>query len=771
MKKLMLMALVLGLAGSAWAANTLLPTGTADRVIDPTSDLVPGVQPSVMVPQNPPQTDALTWTTRAAAPLTRYWGGVGIGRDTIYLPGGRTAAVVSTATMVAYIPATNTWIASGQPQTPDMPGARRAGATGFNDTLVFYCVGRDAASANMNTMYQFNTRTKTWSSRAVCPVAAWATAGAVAGNYFFRFGSELAVDALYRFDINANTWTTLTPTPRPPGRGWHTAASAGGLFYVMGGSPGLADCWAFNPTAGTWTQRANMPGTRVYPSAIGVGDSVIVLCGGDLTGAEAADALVYVYHIAANTWTTETSMPTARGWQMMARTATRIYAIQGSNCTTPTYLDVNEEGSFSAAMANDVGCNAIRAPGSMVNPGATITPIARVRNYGTANQTSVPVTCWIDSAATRVYTGTATVNVLAGDTTLANFTPTWTAGPTSGLTYNVTAFTALSTDGDRSNDTTRANSMTFTIVTTLQAPRGIAPTIDGNIQTAEWADANRYDVSDVLGNGGSNPGGSPPGTCYLYLKNDSTNLYFGVDNNFGTLADYDQLGLYFDDNNNDAWEADTSEGNFWWAYIAAGNRTIWRGWLPGPVTAPLVEPVPGMVWAAAVRGARHHYEGNVQIGPKPPNANYFLNAALGSTVGFYMYSQFNGAVQRGWWPTAMPNAGFSNPAVYGDLVLLRSSGVEAGEPVKAPARAALYAVTPNPVKGMGIVRFALPAKSDFSLKLYDVQGRLVRTLAAGTREAGVHNVGLSGEGLAKGVYFYRLQAGAFSATRSLVVVR
>jgi hypothetical protein len=44
-------------------------------------------------------------------------------------------------------------------------------------------------------------------------------------------------------------------------------------------------------------------------------------------------------------------------------------------------------------------------------------------------------------------------------------------------------------------------------------------------------------------------------------------------------------------------------------------------------------------------------------------------------------------------------------------------------------------------------------------------------LAAGTQEAGVHNVGLNGEGLAKGVYFYRLQAGAFSATRSLVVVR
>lgn len=771
MKKLMLLVLVLGLVGSAWAANTLLPTGTADRVIDPTSDLVPGVQPSVMVPQNPPRTDALTWTTKTPAPLTRYWGAVGARQDTVYLAGGRMGTAASTRTMLAYIPATNAWINSGQPQTPPLPAPRRAGATGFNDSLLFYVCGRDSASATQSTTYQFNMRTKAWSTRAACPAAAWATAGAVAGNYFFRFGSEGALATLYRFDINANTWTIPTPPSSPPGRGWHTAASAGGLFYIMGGSPGLADCWAYDPTANTWTQRASMPGTRVYPSAIGVGDSVIVLCGGDLTGAEAADALVYVYHIAANTWTTETSMPTARGWQMMARTATKIYAIQGSNCTTPTYLNVNEEGSFSAALANDVGCNAIRAPGSMVNPGATITPIARVRNYGTANQTGVPTTCWIDSSGTRVYTGTATVDVLAGDTILANFTPTWTAGPTSGLTYNVTAFTALSTDGDRTNDTTRANSMTFTIVTSLVAPRGTAPTLDGNIQTAEWADANRYDLSDVLGNGGGNPGGSPPGTVYMYFKHDSANLYVGVDNNFASLADYDQLGLYFDDNNNDAWEADSSEGNFWWAYVAAGNRTIFRGIRPGPLYNALVEPIPGMTWAVAVQGSRHHYEGNVQIGVKPPGANYFLNASIPDTVGFYMYSQFNGAVQRGWWPTAMPNGSWNVPAAYGDLILLPATGVESPEPVKAPARTALYAVTPNPVKGMGIVRFALPAKSEFSLKLYDVQGRLVRTLAAGTREAGVHNVGLNGEGLAKGVYFYRLQAGAFSATRSLVVVR
>ena len=332
MKKLMLLALALAMAGMAWA-----------DAID--SDLVPGVQTSDRMVFNPPPTDVLTWTTRAVAPLQRYWGAVGSRLDTIYLAGGRMGTAASTRTMLAYVPATDTWINSGQPQTPNMPGPRRAGATGFNDTLMFYVCGRDSGSVNQATTYIFNMQTKTWTTGAACPVAAWATAGAVAGNYFFRMGSETAVTTIYQYNINTNTWTTPAPPASPPGRGWHTAAGAGGLFYVMGGSPGLADCWAYDPAAVTWTQRASMPGTRVYSSAISIGDSVILVAGGDLTGAEAADALVYMYHIASNTWTTETSMPTARGWQMMARARGNPFAIQGSNCTTPTYLNVNEEAS------------------------------------------------------------------------------------------------------------------------------------------------------------------------------------------------------------------------------------------------------------------------------------------------------------------------------------------------------------------------------------------------------------------------------------------
>jgi hypothetical protein len=58
-----------------------------------------------------------------------------------------------------------------------------------------------------------------------------------------------------------------------------------------------------------------------------------------------------------------------------------------------------------------------------------------------------------------------------------------------------------------------------------------------------------------------------------------------------------------------------------------------------------------------------------------------------------------------------------------------------------------------------------------TLKVYDVTGRQVTTLVNGTVEAGVHIAKFSSRELSSGVYFYRLNAGSFSQTRKLVVMK
>ncbi|MCE5271487.1 T9SS type A sorting domain-containing protein, partial [bacterium] len=96
-----------------------------------------------------------------------------------------------------------------------------------------------------------------------------------------------------------------------------------------------------------------------------------------------------------------------------------------------------------------------------------------------------------------------------------------------------------------------------------------------------------------------------------------------------------------------------------------------------------------------------------------------------------------------------------------------------------PAAFSLSQNYPNPFNPQTVIPFSLPesqAPVRVSLKVYDLRNQLVRTLVDGTREAGVYTVfwdGADEQGrtLPSGVYFYRLQAGAHSLTRKMVLLR
>jgi hypothetical protein len=83
---------------------------------------------------------------------------------------------------------------------------------------------------------------------------------------------------------------------------------------------------------------------------------------------------------------------------------------------------------------------------------------------------------------------------------------------------------------------------------------------------------------------------------------------------------------------------------------------------------------------------------------------------------------------------------------------------------------------PNPFRSATQIRFQLPEPGHVSLKVYDLSGRLVRTLRDGAEVAGYHTVDWdleaeSGRALAGGVYFYRLESPGFTATKKMIVVR
>jgi hypothetical protein len=83
---------------------------------------------------------------------------------------------------------------------------------------------------------------------------------------------------------------------------------------------------------------------------------------------------------------------------------------------------------------------------------------------------------------------------------------------------------------------------------------------------------------------------------------------------------------------------------------------------------------------------------------------------------------------------------------------------------------------PNPFSARTTIRFELPQRQRVALRVYDVTGRAVRTLAAGEFAAGSHALDWDGrdEGgapLQAGLYFCRLDAGAEHGIRRMVLAR
>jgi photosystem II stability/assembly factor-like uncharacterized protein len=85
-----------------------------------------------------------------------------------------------------------------------------------------------------------------------------------------------------------------------------------------------------------------------------------------------------------------------------------------------------------------------------------------------------------------------------------------------------------------------------------------------------------------------------------------------------------------------------------------------------------------------------------------------------------------------------------------------------------------YAVSqnyPNPFNPSTTITYELPRATHVSLSVYDILGRELVVLVNERREAGVHEVKFDGSAFASGVYFYRLSAAGFVATKRLLMLK
>jgi hypothetical protein len=345
-------------------------------------------------------------------------------------------------------------------------------------------------------------------------------------------------------------------------------------------------------------------------------------------------------------------------------------------------LFISSFASWTAS-ANDVGMTGIRAPWLYTEPNVPMSPVGQLMNFGTASQATIPCSVFVYDTTTfaRVYTGYGTTSANAGDTARVTFSPQWTPPSQNDVYYTYMA-TFLPGDANRGNDSAYHEFFGFGLNDPLVAPKALnAVTVDGNIQATEWEDANRYDVSNILG--WSDPLYRYfPNNCFGYFKHDSLRLYVAIDIPFITTNDSTEVGLYFDENNDGAWAADSSEGNYWAEHFPPTDSVIYRALTP---SAAWQTTATGSVTKASLASGHLQFEMMIPFGTGKPALNVNPD---NDTIGFWTYV-LDGKYYEwvGWWKTTMDAANWRDPSFYGHLILTGRGGDVAATGIVSPVGA------------------------------------------------------------------------------------
>ncbi len=78
---------------------------------------------------------------------------------------------------------------------------------------------------------------------------------------------------------------------------------------------------------------------------------------------------------------------------------------------------------------------------------------------------------------------------------------------------------------------------------------------------------------------------------------------------------------------------------------------------------------------------------------------------------------------------------------------------------------------PNPFNPSTTISYSIPNPSKVTVTVYDVLGKLVTTLVNQNQEAGNYSINFSADNLSNGIYFYKIEAGSFSDTKKMMLLK
>jgi hypothetical protein len=96
-------------------------------------------------------------------------------------------------------------------------------------------------------------------------------------------------------------------------------------------------------------------------------------------------------------------------------------------------------------------------------------------------------------------------------------------------------------------------------------------------------------------------------------------------------------------------------------------------------------------------------------------------------------------------------------------------GVDDRNVARTPQQIELLQNYPNPFNPNTRITYALPESEFVTLKVYDILGKEIATLANEYRTQGTYHVNFDASGFSGGTYFYRLQVGRNVQTKRMIL--
>ena len=116
------------------------------------------------------------------------------------------------------------------------------------------------------------------------------------------------------------------------------------------------------------------------------------------------------------------------------------------------------------------------------------------------------------------------------------------------------------------------------------------------------------------------------------------------------------------------------------------------------------------------------------------------------------------------------NAGRSSPLRW-DSASVNIVITDVSDNSQHPNEFRLYNNYPNPFNPTTIIRYSIPEASFTSIRIYNELGKEVSALVNETKSAGTYEVEFNASNLSSGVYYYKLQAGSFTETKKMILIK